>query len=639
MDRWRCATPGATSSSPADAARAAGVAAPAPQRGRPGGPPDRGALGRPAAATATKGLQVHVSQLRKELRRAGGPNGAALLTRASGYVLEVPPRRRGHCPLRARGGRGRAGPGAGRPDRDAPTGCARRSRCGAARRLSTSPTTLSPRTRSPVWRTGGSSPWRTRIDADLALGRHRPSAELERWSRRHPPRERLRGQLMLALYRCGRQADALETYREGRRSSVDELGLEPGPERGRWRAPDPRRQPGVARRPGEAARAPAARRAPAGPAGGRALLRRARRRLPARRDEPRAPRAALDMAPNSIAAIDAAGALARSAPVARAPTDIAAAGRPAVRREHRLVRADHRRRAHAPARADVPLPMRPAALAVNGDTVWVADGRRGLLVRLDAATSGSPHARLGGVRARREAVASRASTRPPWRSPATRRGRPTARSRLVRADASGRVTRSPSSHRLDGIAAGAGAVWAISRRGRHCLRIDPRAPGSPTTSGSSRAPAARRRRRAVAATAQPSGCSTATRRRSRGSTRGPGRHRDHPALARAVPARHRRRRGRALGRGLRRPVTRFPPGAASRGRRSWAHRWSAWRAPPRRVWLAAIALDQQIPGGERWADRIATAGLHRGRHGVRRGRGGRARPRSPRAVLRASARR
>src|SRR6185503_20957613 len=43
-------------------------------------------------------------------------------------------------------------------------------------------------------------------------------------------RERLWGQLMLALYRCGRQADALEAFQEARRVLADELGLEPGPE-------------------------------------------------------------------------------------------------------------------------------------------------------------------------------------------------------------------------------------------------------------------------------------------------------------------------------------------------------------------------------------------------------------------------
>ena len=70
-----------------------------------------------------------------------------------------------------------------------------------------------------------------RIDADLHLGRHvELVAELEGLVREHPLRERLRAQHMLALYRSGRQADALESMREARRSLVDELGLEPGRE-------------------------------------------------------------------------------------------------------------------------------------------------------------------------------------------------------------------------------------------------------------------------------------------------------------------------------------------------------------------------------------------------------------------------
>ena len=68
-----------------------------------------------------------------------------------------------------------------------------------------------------------------RLDAELALGRHAEAVgELELLSLRHPLRERLRGQLMLALYRSGRQAEALEAYREARRALVDELGLNPG---------------------------------------------------------------------------------------------------------------------------------------------------------------------------------------------------------------------------------------------------------------------------------------------------------------------------------------------------------------------------------------------------------------------------
>ena len=68
-------------------------------------------------------------------------------------------------------------------------------------------------------------------DAQLALGRHGELAgELQALVRAHPLRERLRAQLMLALYRSGRQAEALEAYAEARRTLVDELGLEPGPE-------------------------------------------------------------------------------------------------------------------------------------------------------------------------------------------------------------------------------------------------------------------------------------------------------------------------------------------------------------------------------------------------------------------------
>ena len=67
-----------------------------------------------------------------------------------------------------------------------------------------------------------------RLDADLALGRSAELIpELERLVAKEPLRERLRGQLMLALYRCGRQADALEVYRSGRRLLDEELGLQP----------------------------------------------------------------------------------------------------------------------------------------------------------------------------------------------------------------------------------------------------------------------------------------------------------------------------------------------------------------------------------------------------------------------------
>ncbi len=106
------------------------------------------------------------------------------------------------------------------------------------------------------------------IEAELALGHHDELVpELESLVTRYPLRERLRWQLMLALYRAGRQAEALEAYRAARRTLLAELGIEPGPalhelERAIL-AQDPaleaaRRQTTLGRRPGRAAATPLA---------------------------------------------------------------------------------------------------------------------------------------------------------------------------------------------------------------------------------------------------------------------------------------------------------------------------------------------------------------------------------------------
>src|SRR6185437_8498794 len=68
------------------------------------------------------------------------------------------------------------------------------------------------------------------VDARLELGRHAETiAELEALVRREPFRERVVEQLMLALYRSGRQTDALDAYRRYRQELSSSLGLEPGP--------------------------------------------------------------------------------------------------------------------------------------------------------------------------------------------------------------------------------------------------------------------------------------------------------------------------------------------------------------------------------------------------------------------------
>jgi DNA-binding SARP family transcriptional activator len=70
-----------------------------------------------------------------------------------------------------------------------------------------------------------------KVDAELESGRAAELVpELEALVARHPLRERLRGQLMLALYHSGRQADALRAFQDARRVLVDELGLEPSPQ-------------------------------------------------------------------------------------------------------------------------------------------------------------------------------------------------------------------------------------------------------------------------------------------------------------------------------------------------------------------------------------------------------------------------
>ncbi len=166
--------------------------------------------------TARTALQVYVSQLRKALGRD------VIVTKAPGYLIRVGPEEldleRFESLVDDAGGEDAAG--AAKLLRDA----LRLWRGPALEELD--PVARSERARLDEQRL---SALEQRIEAELALGRHSELVpELEGLVRSHPLRDRLRGQLMLALYRSGRQADALEVYRSARRQLDEELGLEPG---------------------------------------------------------------------------------------------------------------------------------------------------------------------------------------------------------------------------------------------------------------------------------------------------------------------------------------------------------------------------------------------------------------------------
>jgi DNA-binding SARP family transcriptional activator len=96
-----------------------------------------------------------------------------------------------------------------------------------------------------------------RIEADLELGHDGDLVpELEELVTKYPLRERLRAQLILALYRSGRQVEALETYRETRRMLVEELGIEPSPELRELERAILRQDPSLSRGEGSEGEAP-----------------------------------------------------------------------------------------------------------------------------------------------------------------------------------------------------------------------------------------------------------------------------------------------------------------------------------------------------------------------------------------------
>jgi DNA-binding SARP family transcriptional activator/DNA-binding beta-propeller fold protein YncE len=190
-----------------------------------------------------------------------------------------------------------------------------------------------------------------RIDADLAAGADAELVgELEELVAEHPLRERFYGQLMLALYRADRQADALETYQRARKTLSEELGLEPGPRLQELERRILQQDPALA--------------------------------PPARRDRARAlvtppPRRRRRISVGAAAVVLLVGALV-SLGLIYALDD---SSKPLVVQRNSLVAVDPDRNRVV---GVVPVGSAPRGVAVVGDDVWVANSADGTVSRIDS---------------------------------------------------------------------------------------------------------------------------------------------------------------------------------------------------------------------------------------------------------------
>ena len=178
--------------------------------------------------TAAKTVQVHISRLRRALERPGAGDGDLVLTRKHGYELRVDRESVDSLRFARLIAEARGELAAGRFERVT-------SLLEAAMSLWRGPPLAefaserfaqAESARLDELRVGALEEL---VEAKLALGGHAEVVgELGGLIAAHPYRERLRSQLMLALYRCDRQAEALQAYQDARRKLVEELGIEPG---------------------------------------------------------------------------------------------------------------------------------------------------------------------------------------------------------------------------------------------------------------------------------------------------------------------------------------------------------------------------------------------------------------------------
>ena len=176
-------------------------------------------------ASAAKNVQFYVSQLRKAL--AADDCGASIVTHGGGYELQVPAGRGRRGALRAPG-RGGAREPASAGANGAASAALELWRGAPLADVASEPFAPAEIRRLEELHLRALE---LAIDAELAAGRHdEVVARLEALIAEEPLRERLHAQRMLALYRAGRQSEALDAYRQAHRTLAEQIGVEPGPE-------------------------------------------------------------------------------------------------------------------------------------------------------------------------------------------------------------------------------------------------------------------------------------------------------------------------------------------------------------------------------------------------------------------------
>jgi WD40 repeat protein/DNA-binding SARP family transcriptional activator len=207
----------------------------------------RGLWGDQPPPTAAKTLQSHIKRLRRALEpdRARGAAGQVLVTRQPGYLLRVAPGALDVARFEELTATARGMLSQGQPD--AAGSLLREAlglwRGGAFEEFLDTDFGAAESDRLAELRLAALE---DRVEAELRLGRHRELvAELEGLVREQRLRERLWAQLLLALYRSGRQADALLAYQRARSVLVEELGIDPGAELRRLHAAILAQDPGL----------------------------------------------------------------------------------------------------------------------------------------------------------------------------------------------------------------------------------------------------------------------------------------------------------------------------------------------------------------------------------------------------------